>query len=97
VERQGPLTPVTLTGSGSDPEGDPISFQWTEGDKLLSTDRVLNVELPLGQHVFTLIVTDSFGGTGACSTTVDVVGPIPLGITCRWTSPSPVRPPAVRS
>ena len=63
-------TQVTLDGSGSeDPDSTPgtnddvVSFDWYEGDALLGSGEIMDYTFPLGEHVITLLVTDSCGGT----------------------------------
>ena len=56
---------VTLNGSGSDPDGDSISFLWTKfngGDKLATTPN-FQITLPVGKHLLSLTVTDEKGAT----------------------------------
>lgn len=63
----------------TDPDGDPlVNFTWTGPNNYSSTgagmppfDRIL---LPIGAHVFTLEVSDSFGNTGSANVTINVLG-----------------------
>jgi Ca2+-binding RTX toxin-like protein len=53
---------VRLNGSGStDPDGDPLTFTWTEGNQVLATTAIANVTLPAGVHVILLTVADNTG------------------------------------
>ena len=63
---------VTLTGSGSDPDGNPITYKWTEGAVLLSTQAAPLLNLSYGLHTLTLTVTDSLGASATDSMTVTV-------------------------
>ncbi|MFH1568616.1 MAG: immunoglobulin-like domain-containing protein [Gemmatimonadota bacterium] len=52
-------TPVTLDGTGSaDPDGDPLSFRWLEGGRIIATGARPTVELSLGSHPIALVVND---------------------------------------
>src|SRR5260370_12133410 len=60
VEATGISTTVVLDGSqSSDPDADPLTFEWREGSTVLGATAKLSVRLPLGAHTFTLKVTDS--------------------------------------
>ncbi len=50
---------VVLDASRSlDPEGQPLSYRWYRSGVLVSTQVQATVDLPVGQHTFTLIVND---------------------------------------
>jgi hypothetical protein len=54
--------PALLDGSGSsDPEGEALSFSWTEGGAELGTEVTLAVSPAVGTHAYTLAVTDPEG------------------------------------
>lgn len=79
VEATGPLTPVTLSGSGSDPDGDTLTFKWTEGGVEIGDGATLNASLGVGTHNLLLTVTDPGGKTatdGAVITVRDTTAPI---------------------
>jgi len=62
VPSEGDLTYVQLDGSGSsDPDGDDLSFAWTLGGQLLSSEETPMVGLPNGTHTLVLRVTDPSG------------------------------------
>jgi len=65
LEGTGVTTPVTLTGSGSDPDGDTLTFTWSHGASVLGNTASLTVSLPLGVHVLNLTVDDGYGGIAA--------------------------------
>ncbi len=55
---------VPLDGSGSsDPDGDPLSYEWREGSTMLATGPTPTVTLGLGVHALTLEVRDGKGGS----------------------------------
>jgi hypothetical protein len=63
---------VTLAGVGTDPDGDPITFQWTESAAILGTTASISVVMPLGTHEVTLTVADSHGARAIATTRVVV-------------------------
>lgn len=72
VEATSPTsTPVTLSGSASDPDGDPLTFTWT-GPFGTLTGQTVNTTLPMGRHTITLTVSDGKGGTPTDTLTVTV-------------------------
>ncbi len=63
---------VVLDGSASyDPDaGDTLTYQWTdESNNVVGTVAKPTVQVPLGIHTFTLVVTDNHGAASAPSTT----------------------------
>jgi len=68
--------PVTLDGSSStDPQGsDTIqSYLWQENSTQIASGITAQVNLPIGEHVITLMVTDSSGLSGTDTITVNVL------------------------
>jgi probable HAF family extracellular repeat protein len=64
---------VTLDGtSSSDPDGDALTFQWTEGVVVLGTNSTLTVSFDAGTHQVTLTVTDPCGQSSQTNVTVRV-------------------------
>jgi hypothetical protein len=64
---------VNFQGQGSDPDG-TVSFTWQSSlTGLLGTGNNITVQLPLGEHIVTLTVTDSDGATAQDSVAVTVV------------------------
>jgi hypothetical protein len=65
---------VNFQGQGSDPEGGPVSLAWQSSlSGPLGTGNSINVQLPAGEHVVTLTVTDANGATAQDSVVVTVV------------------------
>ncbi|MBI1762947.1 MAG: HYR domain-containing protein [Acidobacteria bacterium] len=54
---------VALSGSGSDPDGDPITFAWFDGNTPIATSATATVILGIGTHSLRLAVSDNRGGT----------------------------------
>jgi len=68
----GPVS-VTLDGSNSyDPEGKPISYQWNEGENLLSSESTFTEKFYDGSYTLTLTVTDDQGLTDTDTVTIKV-------------------------
>lgn len=58
------LAQVALDGSrSSDPDGEIVSYVWTESETAIATEMVPRLDLPLGRHVIVLTVTDDEGAT----------------------------------
>ena len=77
------LATVTLRGSGSDPENDPLTFEWSGSFGVVSGATAV-VSLPAGIHVITLKVRDGKGGEGRDTVTVtvrDTTAPIIQSVT----------------
>jgi hypothetical protein len=72
---------VTLTGVGSDPDGDPLTFTWSEGSMPLGTGAQITVGLSLGMHDVTLTVADGFGGVASSTMRVFVHDTTPPVLT----------------
>ena len=61
---------VTLAGSGTDPDGNSLTFAWSEGVTPIATGATPTVSLNVGTHVLTLTVSD---GTLTATDTVTIV------------------------
>jgi sugar lactone lactonase YvrE len=72
---------IHLDGSGSsDPDGDPLTYSWTDQGTVIATSAVADVKLPLGSHLIALTVNDGKGGvnsTVAQSVTINAPAPPP--------------------
>ena len=57
---------------GSNSTGSSLSFVWSEGNSILSTDESFHKVLTTGIHIITLNVTDNVNGTATDSVTITV-------------------------
>ena len=82
VTELGQLT--TLDGTGSrDPDGDTLSYEWRDAaGAVQGTSAIVSLALPKGEHVFTLIVRDGFGGAAEDSVLVTVKDTQPPAVAC---------------
>jgi len=78
-----PSSTVTLSGSGTDPDGTIVSYLWTKvsgpssGTIAIPSAATTTVNgLGQGTYIFQLLVTDNNGGTGADTVQV-IVNPVP--------------------
>ncbi|MGB0347218.1 MAG: fibro-slime domain-containing protein, partial [Balneolaceae bacterium] len=58
MDATGQTTPVTLSGSGTDADGDALSYSWTLDGNEVSTDASFTTNLADGSYTFTLTVSD---------------------------------------
>jgi hypothetical protein len=73
---------TTLDGSGSsDPEGDPVTYSWSEGGVEIATGVNPTVNLALGEHTLTLAVTQADGGCDFDEVVITVVDTTPPEVT----------------
>ena len=93
-------TEITLDGSGStDPDStegtndDIVSFEWYEGMTLLGNGEVIDYTFPLGEHIVTLVVTDSQGETDNDEVIITVVDTTPPMIYDVVAAPDVLWPP----
>jgi hypothetical protein len=64
---------VTLSSSSTDPDNDPLVYQWTdENSAVVGSTQTLTTTLTVGVHGFTLRVTDPYGATSFATTHVQV-------------------------
>jgi len=85
------LADVTLTGTGSDPDGDPVTLVWTSSLGTV-TGATLSVVLPAGTYVFTLTATDGSGASTSDTALVYVVDVTPPVIGATTANPSVLSP-----
>jgi Right handed beta helix region len=78
---------VSLNGSGSDADGDPLTYTWT-GPSGTTIGAELPVSLPVGAHVFTLAVDDQNGGFASDSAVITVTDTRAPEITAVTATPS---------
>ena len=74
----GPTTPVTLNGSGSDPDGEALTFVWTQGSTVVGNTAVLPLSLNIGTYTYTLTVTDASGTSASSTTHVTINNALPV-------------------
>ena len=67
--------PIIFDASNSfDLDGEVVSYTWKSGAVVLSTDiTFVKSDLPVGEHLITLIVTDNSGAVGSTSITITIV------------------------
>ncbi len=73
---------VTLDGSGSsDPDGDALSFTWTEppGGSVIATGAQPSVSFATGIHTIGLTVEDPFGSSDSDTVVIEVIACTPVG------------------
>lgn len=69
--------------ASSDPDGDPLTYEWTDNGQAIATTATASVTLALGPHSIVLTVRDNRGAsnaTAAQSVTVTAPQPVPLSI-----------------
>jgi PKD repeat protein len=71
-------SPIALVGSGSDPDGDPLSFSWAFGDGTTGSGAsVAHAYAEPGSYVAVLTVSDGRGGSAVAEAAVTVTSPPP--------------------
>jgi hypothetical protein len=78
---------VTLSGSGSDPDGDTLTFTWT-GDAGTFTGPAVTISLSAGVHHFVLTARDQYGNSASDSVVVTVLDVTPPSIASVTATPS---------
>lgn len=71
-EATGPTSPVSLSGSGTDANGDALTFSWSLNGNEVATTADADFDLAPGTYVFTLTVDDGYGGTGSDDVTITI-------------------------
>ena len=69
------VIPVLL--NDSDPDGDPLSYEWRDGSTILATGPTPTVTLGLGTHTLTLEVRDGKGGSSTDEVAITVLNSPP--------------------
>lgn len=91
AECVGGIGTFQLSGSGTDPDNDPLSFTWT-GPFGTAAGQVVTVTAPLGNNEITLEVDDGNGGTAQSKTNLIVIDTNPPAVGAAL-SPSLLIPP----
>jgi hypothetical protein len=87
VECAGATTPVTLDGSASsDPDGDTLTYTWSENGSQIATGVKPMVKLAFGVHAITLTVTDKANLSDTAKVMITVADTTPPTISC----PAPI-------
>jgi K319-like protein len=81
------LAAVSLNGSGSDADGDALTYAWT-GPSGSTAGATLSLSLPIGSYVFTLNVDDHNGGVASDSVVITVIDAKAPEITAVAATPS---------
>lgn len=83
---------ATLNGSqSSDPDGDSLSYEWSENGSVLGTNTTLTATFAAGTHTITLRVTDPCGESALDTVVVAGGDSTPPTITCPSNTVSPDR------
>ena len=88
--------PIGLSGSGSDPDGDTLTFAWLDNGIQIAGQATANLNLAIGSHSLVLRVTDSKGAATSSTpqivlvrdSTPPVINGIPANISVAGTSTS---------
>jgi len=74
---------ISLDGSkSSDPDDDPLTFEWSVLGTTLGTGPTLTASFPLGTHLVTLKVTDPCGESSLATLLVNIVDTLPPTVVC---------------
>ena len=76
-------TTVTLDGSGSDPDGDPLTFEWWYDGNVIATTPLASFTFPKGSHTVTLKAMDDQCGMSSDDviiTVEDTQAPVITGV-----------------
>jgi DNA-binding beta-propeller fold protein YncE len=88
--QNGSTANVSLDGSqSSDPDGDSLSFSWTDNGQVIATTATASVALAIGSHSIVLTVNDGKGGSHASAAQSVVVSlPAPAELAIASISPA---------
>jgi Right handed beta helix region/K319L-like, PKD domain len=78
---------VSLDGSGSDPDGEALTYTWT-GPSGATAGPAVSMSLPVGTHVFTLTVDDHNGGFASDTVVITVLDTMAPEVTALTATPS---------
>lgn len=66
------LATFTLSGSGSDPDSDPLGYAWTQGASGVGNSASVTIQRPAGGYSFLLTVSDPYGASGTDSVNITI-------------------------
>lgn len=85
---------VTLDGSlSSDPDGDPLTFEWSLNGSIVGTEAQLTAYFLPGTHLLTLTVRDPHGASAQDEVVITSVDTTPPSISSVTASPEVLTPP----
>ena len=77
---------VAIKGSGTDPDGSILSYQWKEGLTVITDSKTFTVKpTAIGNRTFTLTVTDNSGARDSDSMTVITKAKVVTSLSTDWT------------
>jgi PKD repeat protein len=86
---------INLVGSGTDPDGDTLTYSWFDNGNSLGSGNPLEVTLAPGNHEIMLVVSDPSGAQGSDKSQI-AVDPDPLQVTLQSTVLTAGTPLSVR-
>ena len=88
-----PLTVTFNAADSYDPDGQPLTYEWSFGDGATGAGRATTHSYDAGTYVATLTVTDTRGATATETLTIDIE-PVPdgyLGVQFEWSQDAEIQ------